>query len=77
MPSSVRVTLSHVSDLLFVLDRVDLARGFEPFSAEVATLRLLELFCNPRFDLAVCSGLEEFIFEPTTKVVMATSAQMR
>ena len=77
MPSSVRVPLSPVSDLLFVLERVALARGFESFSTEVTTLRLLELFCNPRFDSADCSGLVEFIFEPTTKVVMATSAQMR
>ena len=77
MPSSVRVELSFISDLLFVLERVASARGFELFSAEVATLRLLELFCNPRFDSADCSGLDEFIFEPTTNVVIATSAQMR
>ena len=77
MPSSVRVELSFVSDPLFDLERVDLTREFESFSAEVTTLRLLELFYNPRFDSADCSGLDEFIFEPTTNVMIATSAQIR
>ena len=77
MPSSVSGRSSFDSDEVRDLERVDLVRRAAPSCSDEAVRRLLGLLVDPFFAAADFSGSLELILEPTTKVVMATIAQMR
>ena len=77
MPSSVSGRSPFDSDEVLDLERVDLVRRAEPSWSDDAVRRLLELLVAPLFEVVASSDSSELILEPTTKVVMATIAQMR